>query len=87
MAISLDAGATILNQPAILVRRMTMRLYLSSQRIGNQPEELIKLLDGGRRIALIANGAYVDDLATQRERVQSELAELREKRRGVPARS
>lgn len=53
-----------------------MRLYLSSQRVGNTPEELIKLFNGGTRIAVIANGAYLDDLAKQRDRVESELAEL-----------
>lgn len=54
-----------------------MRLYLSSQRVGSTPEELVRLFSSGTRIALIANGAYVDDLAKQRERVDSELAELR----------
>jgi len=54
-----------------------MRLYLSSQRVGNTPDELIKLFTGGTRIALIANGAYVDDLAKRRDRVESELVELR----------
>jgi dipeptidase E len=54
-----------------------MRLYLSSERLGNTPEELIKLFNGGTRIALIANGAYLDDFAKQRDRVESELAELR----------
>lgn len=54
-----------------------MRLYLSSQRVGNTPDGLIKLFNGGTRVALIANGAYVDDPAKQRDRVESELVELR----------
>jgi len=54
-----------------------MRLYLSSQRVGNTPDGLVKLFTGGTRIALIANGAYVDDPSKQRDRVESELAELR----------
>ena len=54
-----------------------MRLYLSSERVGSTPEDLISLFDDGRRIALIANGSYLDDLAKQRERVASDLAELR----------
>lgn len=54
-----------------------MRLYLSSQRVGSTPEELVKLFTSRTRIALIANGAYLDDLAKQRDRVDSELAELR----------
>ncbi|WP_195909209.1 Type 1 glutamine amidotransferase-like domain-containing protein [Microlunatus sp. Gsoil 973] len=46
--------------------------------MGNAPEELIKLFTAGNRIAVIANGAYLDDPAKHRERVESELAELRE---------
>jgi dipeptidase E len=53
-----------------------MRLYLSSQRVGNAPDELTNLFTGGTRIALIANGAYVNDPTKQRERVESELVEL-----------
>ena len=53
-----------------------MRLYLSSQRIGNDPEMLVSLFRGRTRIALIANAAYLDDLAKQRARVESELKDL-----------
>ena len=55
-----------------------MRLYLSSQGLGSAPEELVDLLDGGTRIAVIANGAYLDDPAKQRRRVEREVTELRE---------
>ena len=53
-----------------------MRLYLSSQRIGDTPELLVDLFHGRTRIALIANAAYLDDLAKQRARVESELKDL-----------
>jgi dipeptidase E len=46
--------------------------------VGSTPDELIKLFSNGTRIALIANGAYLDDLAKQRERVARELTELNE---------
>ena len=55
-----------------------MRLYLSSQRLGSAPEELVKLLAGSTRIAVVANGAYLDDPTKQRRRVESELMDLRE---------
>jgi hypothetical protein len=32
-----------------------MRLYLSSSRMGNQPQELLPLVDDGRSLAVIAN--------------------------------
>lgn len=55
-----------------------MRLYLSSQGLGSAAEELVSLLDGGTRIAVVANGAYLDDPAKQRRRVECEVTELRE---------
>lgn len=55
-----------------------MRLYLSSFRNGNKPEELLKLLNGGRRTALIFNAQdwksgedRATDLATESERLKS----------------
>lgn len=53
-----------------------MRLYLSSQRIGDDPQVLVDLFRGRTRIALVANAAYLDDLAKQRDRVESELKDL-----------
>ncbi|SDT37766.1 hypothetical protein [Microlunatus soli] len=46
-----------------------MRLYLSSQQLGRAPEELIKLFNGRTRIAVIANGGYLDDLGNQHGRL------------------
>ncbi len=55
-----------------------MRLYLSSFRNGNKPEELLKLLGDGRRTALIFNAVDFksdadrnEDLARETERLQS----------------
>lgn len=55
-----------------------MRLYLSSFRSGNKPEELLKLLGNGRRTALIFNAQdwktaadRATDFAAESERLQS----------------
>jgi dipeptidase E len=55
-----------------------MRLYLSSFRNGNKPEELLKLLGDGHRTALIFNAQdwksandRAADLAAESERLQS----------------
>jgi dipeptidase E len=53
-----------------------MRLYLSSFRLGDHPDELLRLLDGDSRAAVIANA---DDFKTGADRVASaerELADL-----------
>ncbi len=54
-----------------------MRLYLSSFRIGNKPEELLKLLGTGRRTALILNAMdfmnakdRADDFGREAERLK-----------------
>jgi len=54
-----------------------MRLYLSSFRLGDQPQEWLRLLQGSRRIAVVANA--VDSLPADeyREAVECELADLR----------
>ncbi|MEJ3655167.1 Type 1 glutamine amidotransferase-like domain-containing protein [Actinomycetes bacterium KLBMP 9759] len=53
-----------------------MRLYLSSYRLGNRPEELLRLLPAGRRTALILN-AYDDFGDEQRaSSLARELSEL-----------
>jgi dipeptidase E len=54
-----------------------MRLYLSSFRIGSRPDELLALLRGGRRAALILNA---DDYKTPEDRAASLLRELEELR-------
>jgi dipeptidase E len=53
-----------------------VRLYLSSFRIGNRPEELLRLLGSGRRTALILNA---DDYKSPEDRAaggEREFAEL-----------
>ncbi len=54
-----------------------MRLYLSSFRNGNKPEELLKLLGAGRRTALIANSADFLDEPARSESVAQEMERLR----------
>lgn len=53
-----------------------MRLFLSSYRLGNQPEALTGLLKGGRRVALIMNAADYKTPPERRESLQRELDEL-----------
>lgn len=53
-----------------------MRLYLSSFRLGNKPEELLKLLNGKRRAALILNAVDYLDAAAREENLAQELARL-----------
>lgn len=50
-----------------------MRLYLSSFRNGNRPEELHKLLRGGKRTALITNAA---DFLLSEDRARSTVEEV-----------
>jgi dipeptidase E len=54
-----------------------MRLFLSSYRLGNRPDELLRLLRGGRRVALIMNAADYKPPAERAESLQRELDELR----------
>lgn len=54
-----------------------MRLYLSSYRLGNKPEELVKLLKGKRRTALIFNAADEKTPADRAESVEREFDDLR----------
>jgi dipeptidase E len=50
-----------------------MRLFLSSYRLGNRPDELLRLMGNGRRVALIMNAA---DYKPPEEREASVLREL-----------
>lgn len=50
-----------------------MRLFLSSFRIGNRPDELLRLLQGGRRTAVISNA--VDARLADPERLQAAVRE------------
>ncbi|MGH8931690.1 MAG: Type 1 glutamine amidotransferase-like domain-containing protein [Egibacteraceae bacterium] len=52
-----------------------MRLYLSSFRVGNRPDELLRLLRGGRRTALILNA---DDYKNTEDRAVSLSREIGE---------
>jgi dipeptidase E len=54
-----------------------MRLYLSSYGIGDRPDELLRLLRGGVRAALIANSADAKAPQERTEAVERELADLR----------
>ncbi|EST26304.1 hypothetical protein N566_24165 [Streptomycetaceae bacterium MP113-05] len=54
-----------------------MKLYLSSFRLGNRPDELLRLLgDGGRRTALILNADDYKDAEGRAASLQRELDEL-----------
>jgi dipeptidase E len=55
-----------------------VRLYLSSFRIGDQPDRLLELLGSGRRAAVIANAIDDQDAATRQEGVERELGALEE---------
>lgn len=55
-----------------------MRLYLSSHRLGTAPDELVSLLKGNTRIAVIANAADDIDPAKRSSRVERELGDLGE---------
>jgi dipeptidase E len=49
-----------------------MRLYLSSFRLGNQPQALVRLFGHGKRVAVIANAT---DFLTDEERIPKVKAE------------
>ena len=53
-----------------------MRLYLSSFRMGNQPQELLPLVYGGRRVAVIANAVDGSDQHTREESVALDVSNL-----------
>jgi dipeptidase E len=53
-----------------------VRLYLSSERLGHAPEELVRLLRGGTRVALIANAAYLHDPDRRSARILDDLTDL-----------
>ncbi len=53
-----------------------MRLYLSSFRNGNQPAELLRMLAGKKRTALIANSLDNDELEERSRKVADEIERL-----------
>ncbi len=54
-----------------------MRLYLSSFRLGNRPDELLKLLRGKRRTGVIANAIDSAEESQRSDSVLEEMARLR----------
>ncbi len=54
-----------------------MRLYLSSFRIGNRPAELLKLLQGRKRTAVILNAVDFKSVAERAQSFEHESNELR----------
>lgn len=54
-----------------------MRLYLSSFRNGDAPEELLKLLAKGRRTALVCNAVDFETAAERQRKLQEETERLR----------
>lgn len=55
-----------------------MRLYLSSSGMGNQPQTLLSLVEGGRRVAVSANALDDSDWSIRTEGVASEVENLRQ---------
>ncbi len=53
-----------------------MRLYLSSYRLGNKPEEMLPLLGDNKRTAIIANAQDSKPADSRSERVQQEVESL-----------
>lgn len=54
-----------------------MRLYLSSFRLGDHPEHLVRLMDRGARVAVVANSVDGAPREVRQEAVELELAALR----------
>ena len=55
-----------------------MRLYLSSFRIGNRPDQLLELAGGGGRVAVIANAMDAESADLRRAGVRRELDAMSE---------
>src|ERR1700754_3472745 len=67
-----DFNSSILTA-AILSR---MKLYLSSYGLGNNPDELIKLLGGKKRAAIIANATDHQFILKRKFRIWKEIKNL-----------
>lgn len=50
-----------------------MKLYLSSQKLGNYPDKLLKLIGDNKKVVVIANALDDKDLKYRRERVKREF--------------
>ncbi len=55
-----------------------MKLYLSSYKLGNTPDQLLGLLDGGVKTAVIMAAQDYKDPETRVERLEQELADLKD---------
>ncbi|MCA9349317.1 Type 1 glutamine amidotransferase-like domain-containing protein [Candidatus Saccharibacteria bacterium] len=53
-----------------------MRLYLSSYKLGNKPEEMLTLIGDNKRTAIIANAQDSKSVESRTERVQQEIESL-----------
>lgn len=53
-----------------------MRLYLSSYKLGNKPEEMLPLIVDNKRTAIIANAQDSKSVESRTERVQQEIESL-----------
>jgi dipeptidase E len=53
-----------------------MKLYLSSFRMGNRPEQLLNLLGNQRKVAMIGNSCDFQDKDTRQQSMQDEIARL-----------
>ena len=54
-----------------------MKLYLSSYRLGNNPEKLVELLSDNKKIAVIANAMDFADDSQREEKVGESVMELK----------
>ncbi|HMH69981.1 MAG TPA: Type 1 glutamine amidotransferase-like domain-containing protein [Candidatus Saccharimonadales bacterium] len=53
-----------------------MRLYLSSFRIGEKPQDLVSVFGYGKRVAIIANATDMQDAEERLTKVQAESSVL-----------
>jgi len=54
-----------------------VRLYLSSERLGSAPQELVRLLRGRTRVGVVADAAYRHDPVRRAARIRADLTDLR----------
>lgn len=55
-----------------------MKLYLSSYKLGNKPEEMLPLIGNNKRTAVIANAQDSKPVESRTERLQQEIGSLTE---------
>ena len=54
-----------------------MKLYLSSYHLGNNPEKLVELFSGNKKIAIIANAMDFADDSQREEKIKHSITELK----------